>query len=856
MSWQKETTRVSRRAALAGGAGLGALMSLQLRSVGNTLLAPALAHDAVPLPGSGVWRPTVCAGCTTFCAKQIYVQDGRVLNIRGNEHSKTTGTSGCVRQFLSLGEVYDPDRVKTPLKRTNPEKGRDQDPGFVPIGWDEAIDMLADRLITLRQRGEPYKFMTLQGRYSRLAEILMNRVPAIIGSPNAISHSSICAEADNFGPYYMEGNWGYRQYDLENTRYQICFGTDPISVNRQVSFATKVWGQALDRGGVAVVDPRFSATAAKADEWLPIKPGTDSALALALAHVLLTEGRWHRPFVGDFTDGENRFFAGETVDEASFEDRHSHGLVSWWNLELKDRTPAWAASLTELSEAQIRRVALKLADAAPHVAVWTSRGIDMTRRGCYASMCAHALSGLLGTADNEGGTLRYNKVPRQSAPAVDAYQDEIAEAGVTMEKIDRRGRLELPALKEGKSGGGVVSNQPADSILEGDPYDIEVLLAYWSNFAFSCPNPERWERAMAKVPFVAHVTTNISEISWFADLILPAPHHMYERWGLSDSAGNGYGHMGLQTPMIEPLNGGVMDETGIPWLLGEALAKKGFTALADYLRTEFKDPETGAEPTDATEFGLFAVKRASQPLWDPAQHKSGDRFDGWQQFAEVGVWNSDKFAFRSTWGEMGTKTGTFEFYSETLKAALTAHAEKHGVTIDRVLEVCNYDARGERAFVPHWEEPYRYGSEEAYPLLFVDHKSRLAREGRSSNTIWFQANKDIDMGERKWADVAKLNPIDAERFGIRDGDRIRLTTVAGSITCEAALWEGARPGTIIKSFGQGHWAYGRNSAEVFGRTARGGNNNDLMPLDYDRLSGASVYYGQIGVRVEKAGEPA
>ena len=65
-----------------------------------------------------------------------------------------------------------------------------------------------------------------------------------------------------------------------------------------------------------------------------------------------------------------------------------------------------------------------------------------------------------------------------------------------------------------------------------------------------------------------------------------------------------------------------------------------------------------------------------------------------------------------------------------------------------------------------------------------------------------------------------------------------------------------RPGTVAKSFGQGHWAYGRNSAEAFGRAARGGNNNDLIPLDYDRLSGSSVFYGQIGVRVEKVGASA
>ncbi|MGR5471164.1 hypothetical protein ACPV51_28545, partial [Vibrio astriarenae] len=83
---------------------------------------------------------------------------------------------------------------------------------------------------------------------------------------------------------------------------------------------------------VTIVDPRFSASAAKAHSWLPIMPGQDGALALALAHEILVKGVWHREFVGDFTDDQNRFKAGETVDESLFADNHAYGLVKWWNL--------------------------------------------------------------------------------------------------------------------------------------------------------------------------------------------------------------------------------------------------------------------------------------------------------------------------------------------------------------------------------------------------------------------------------------------------------------------------------------------------------------------------------------------
>ena len=91
-------TRMSRRAALASSGALAALVAFRLDPLSQTILPGGLVEAAMPLPGAGEWKPTVCAGCTTFCSKQIYVQDGRVLHIRGNEHSKVTGTSGCVRQ--------------------------------------------------------------------------------------------------------------------------------------------------------------------------------------------------------------------------------------------------------------------------------------------------------------------------------------------------------------------------------------------------------------------------------------------------------------------------------------------------------------------------------------------------------------------------------------------------------------------------------------------------------------------------------------------------------------------------------------------------------------------------------------
>ena len=176
----------------------------------------------------------------------------------------------------------------------------------------------------------------------------MTHMTKIIGSPNNISHSAICAEAEKFGPYYTEGYWDYRQYDVLNTKYILIWGADPLSANRQVSYYSSVWGDVVGKATIAVVEPRLSATAAKADEWLPIKPGQDGALAAAIAHVLLTKGLWSKEFVGNFKEGKNLFVAGQEVDPETFEEKHTYGIVRFWNLELKDKTPEWAAKVTGL----------------------------------------------------------------------------------------------------------------------------------------------------------------------------------------------------------------------------------------------------------------------------------------------------------------------------------------------------------------------------------------------------------------------------------------------------------------------------------------------------------------------------
>ena len=806
-------------------------------------------------PATGSWVSSTCQGCTQWCAVQVFVQDGRATRVRGNPGSKTNHGYVCPRGHMIPQQAYDPDRIKVPMRRTNPQKGRGIDPKFVPISWDEALDAVAEKMIALRQAGEPQKLVYMRGRYSSTStDLLYGTFAKLFGTPNSFTHSAICAEAEKMGPGLTQGFFGYRDYDLEKTNCVVFWGTDPLASNRMVPNVIHRFHEIAARGKVIAVDPRLSNVAAKAHEWLPLKPGTDGALASAIAHVLLTEGLWNKEFVGDFKDGKNRFKKGRNVDAEAFDERETYGLVRWWNLELKDRTPNWAEKETFIPASQIVRVARAMGEAAPKTVVWMGPGAAMHPRGTYSSMGVHALNGILGSIDVEGGVWQASSAPKLNKfPSADKYIDDVAKTFGKGKKLDGRGEKDMPAMMNAKPGTGVVTNNVANAILK-DSSAVKVLISSWSNFNFSCTGAGRWDEAMAKVPFFVHMVTNASEMTQFADIVLPSTMNTLEGWSVITNMGNGYGYASIQQPVIKRLWDVKQEETEVVWLLAEKLKAKGFPNLFDYYANEFKDPETGKFPTTALEFSEFATKITSAPLWKSGSAgESAPPLNGWRQFKLLGIAVSGKYTLKKNWGKFNTVTTKFEFYSETLKKGLLEHAAKHASSTDEILQVCGYEARGDVAFVPHYESPKRHGSVKDYPFAFIDYKSRLNREGRSANLPWYQEFKKLDPGDVSWADVLKMHPTDAAKLGLKNGDTVKISSPAGAITTELRLWEGVRPGTVTKCFGQGHWAYGAVAAADYANAKpRGGNNNEILVDDYDRLSGSTARNGGFtGVRVER-----
>jgi anaerobic selenocysteine-containing dehydrogenase len=819
----------------------------------SAAMAPRKAKDAGPAKGE--WVASTCQGCTQWCAIQILVQEGRAVRVRGNPLSKTNHGYVCPRGHLIPQQVYDPDRIKQPMKRTNPAKGRGVDPKWVAISWDEAMDIVATKMIELRKANESHKFCYIRGRYSSTStELLYGALPKIYGTGNYFSHSAICAEAEKMGPGLTQGFFGYRDYDLANTQCMVVWGCDPLASNRMVPNTIHRFGEILERGTVIAVDPRLSNVAAKAQEWLPLKPGTDGALAGALAHVLLTEGLWNREFVGDFKEGRNLFVAGKSVDEAAFAEKETFGLVKWWNIELKDKTPAWAEKETLIPAAQIVRVARAMGKAAPKTIVWMGPGAAMHPRGTYSAMAVHALNGLVGSIDVEGGVWQSSSAPTAAFPKSDDYVDDLAKAASKGKKVDGRGEKNMPAMMNARPGSGVVTNNIANGMLK-DPGAVKVMMASWNNFNFSCTGAQRWDEAMAKLPFFVHMVTNASEMTQFADVVLPSTFNSAEGWSVVTNMGNGHGYASIQQPAVKRLWDVRQEETEVMWLLAAKLKAKGFPNLFDYYSKEFKDPETGKAPANEFEFSEIAAKMTSSAVWKPKEPLKGDApITSWADFRKKGMFSGPKYTLKRGWGgKFNTATKKFEFYSETLKKGLVEHATKFQTTPDDILAVSGYVAKGELAFVPHYEPPKRHGTVQEYPFDFIDYKSRLNREGRSQNLVWYQEFKKVDPGDVSWDDVLKMNPADGAKLGLKTGDMVKVTSPSGSMTVKLKLWEGVRQGTVAKCYGQGHWAYGRVAAKEFLKTPRGGSNNDILVDDYDRLSGSTARNGGFtGVRVQKA----
>ena len=837
--------KITRRRFLqaTGIAGAAGAVGLSLEQAGalNTI-SKVHAQPAAEKGGETVITKSFCHQCPARCGIDVYTTNGRVHAIYGTLDNPLSNGKLCPKGHLGTYILYDPDRFKGPMKRTNPKKGRTEDPKFVPISWDEALQTVADRLNTLRDKGESHRFALLYGRgWGAVDAGLHGSFGKLYGSPNiGLGHSSTCADGSKKAKLYTEGTYDYSAYDYANANNLLIFGAAFLESFRPYNYNMQVWGHMRTKAAktkVTVVDVHMSTTGAAADRLIMIKPGTDGAMALAMAHVILTEGLWDKKFVGDFKPvvqpkdpdapriPPHRFEAGKELDPTAFEAKWTHGLIEWWNAELKDRTPEWAEKVTTVSAKEITAVARELATVKPSIALF-ERGPTAHTNGVYNGMAIHSLNALVGSLWAEGGI--FHQTGKTPWGKLDIKSDDFMD---DYAKADERKKPKIDGVGKTYKMASAQIQRIGEYHMKGDPYKLDTIMFYLTAPIFSSPECNTWEKALQDL-YVIDTSPFASENARFADLILP-DHTYLERLQVADT----YSFQGwpigmIRTPAVKPIYdtkfyGDTLIEIG----------KRIKGPMGDY----YKQVGNTENIVKAMAAG-FAEKPGDNGVND------------YESFKAKGVWFKKPIAYRQIRGEffewdkeskshslpmdaakvkekiLKTPTGKFEFKAGYLEQEKYAHYihEKHGIPEDKV-------------GFPQWIEPKYSG---AGDLHFISSKLPMAAEGRSSNLAHAIATAQPTQGGKR--DVfMEINPDTAAKLGIRSGDKVRIKSKTGSVIVPARVFAGVRPDTVFLPYYSGHWAAGRWAEN--GRIQTN-SVNELIENVSDPISGLACYYsGKVSV---------
>jgi len=535
-----------------------------------------------------VWIPTACYACFNGCSLRVHRVNGVVVEIEGNPESPNNLGRVCAKTHAAIMELYSPYRVKVPLKRTNPEKGIGVDPKWVEIGWDEALDTTAKKLKEIKEE-DPRQFIYQDMDYQGLV-VDIPWLFFAFGSPNwVLSGGGIhCGGGTHTAAELFNASF-VQLPDVAHCKYilQIGSGLGFGSSYGTAVLATQEYADARVERGMKIVslEPWLSVPAAKANEWIPIRPGTDLAFCLAMLNVLLNDLEiYDAEFLKKYTNGpylvekdgyffrddkEGKPLIWDPEDETakSFDDKNVKdfallGIYKINNKEykpafqvlkehVKQYTPQWASKITTVPAETIRRIAKEFGEAASigskikidgkelplrPAAIEYFKGAQGHKNSWWFCMTADIICAVVGATGVPGGRIGFAP---DMAPAPDGslqrgpahqlptgYPPKLEE----LERVYESGHINKIDLGDLFPAGFDNCHLAYVGILEKEkykiPYTIKAMLIEHSNPVHSSGNKEIVAEALKKIPFIASIALFIDETTEFADIVLPESHFL------------------------------------------------------------------------------------------------------------------------------------------------------------------------------------------------------------------------------------------------------------------------------------------------------------------------------------------
>ena len=767
--------------------------------VGGTLLSPLpwkLADDTAIWSQNWFWRPsperggattvnTVCQLCPGGCGIRVrLIEEKRAVNIDGNPAHPISQGGICPLGAAGLQYLYGPSRIETPLK----QKGQRGDlKTLEPIGWDEAMEFLALKLRDMRQKARG--LVCVSGKRQGTVPELFARFLHAYGSPNYMLMPA-AADAQSLGLFFSQGKSESIGYDLENAKMVLSFGSSYIEGWGTPSRMMQAFGgwRSDSNGGqtkVVQVETRGSLSASKADEWVAVAPGTEAALALGLAQVMVSEGSYNRGFVNQYT----------------------HGFDEFSRLLRRSYTPEKVAAITGVPKERIVALAREFARTKPAVAL-SGWGQGRMQGSMYDFLAVQSLNALAGSLHKPGGVTRTPEPPLASWPSV--VLDAMSLEGEKEPRLD--GTSGSQYLKPTQLFYNFVNN-----LKEGNLYPAQMLWLYEANPAHDLADVKPFIEALSKIETVVSFSSFMDETTQLADLVLPGPTYLERLEDVPTPPGLQYATFGLSQPVLSPrfetrhpgdvliqlaksLGGGVA--SSFPWSDYETALKERVEGLAAAGSGQVAD-EPGSEPWKNGQ------GRNLTPNYDSSD-------DLWEKLKEHSCWFDTSKAMPSWNSAFTTPSRKFEFYSQKM----------------RQLGIRGNDL----TYLPHFKVVEPAGDPNEYPLLLMPYETLIITNGPVANPP-FMTKLLFDFQLKGNDSFVEINPKTAANLGLKEGDGVVLETERGALQARVHLTGAARPDVVFIPTGLGHSGF---DSFIKGK---GVNANEILMAQQDEVTGLASWWG-------------